>query len=412
MQIRSILHCDLNNFYASVECLLRPDLKGKPVAVCGAPEERHGIILSKSQEAKAYGVRTAETIWEAKAKCPGLICVQPHYELYAKYSNEAKAIYNNYTDYIEPFGIDECWLDVTGSKILGTGLEIAHKIREEVKQKTGGLTISVGVSFNKPFAKLGSDLKKPDAVTEISQENFKTLIWPLPAQELFMIGRKTGEALKKLNIFTIGQLASAGCNLMKEKFGVNGLKMIESAKGLDSSPVARITEAKIAKSVGHGTTTSKDLETYDEAERVIFMLSDMVGARLRRYGLAGKTACLDLRYNDLTHISRQLTLPSYVFTAKALADGAVSLLHENWQPGVDLPLRTITVSIANLCPLSDNLQQNLFKPFSEKDEKAESAIDKIRGKHGFDAITRGNTLNIPFAEHRGNDEDDLLPFKR
>ena len=411
MNSRAILHCDLNNFYASVECVLNPSLIGVPIAVCGNPEARHGIVLAKNQLAKKAGVKTAEAIWEAKLKCPDLVCVPPHHDIYLKYSRRVQEIYKRYTDLVEPFGLDECWLDVTASKIFGSPLEIANLIRESVKAETG-LTISVGVSFTKVFAKLGSDMKKPDAVTVISIENYKSVAWPVPVQEMFMVGRKTAERLKKLNIFTIGDLANSDAKLLNKIFGINALKIIDSANGIEIEAVSKFTNIRDMKSVGHGTTTSEDMTNYIQAEKVIYMLSEMVATRMRRYGVIGLTVCLDLRASDLSHTSRQLTLPSPTSNSSEIANSAIILLKKHWNPNMDLPLRTLTVSTTNLLHSSDNIQSSFFDSEVEKDESLDKAMDKIRAKHGFNSILRANTTEISFAEEKKCEEDDLLPFIR
>lgn len=227
---RVILHCDMNNFYASVECMLNPELKNKPVAVCGSVEERHGIVLAKNYAAKAFGVSTGEAIWQAKQKCQDLVIVEPHYEQYIKFSKLAREIYGRYTDQIEPYGMDECWLDVTGSGCMGTGFEIADEIRRTVKFELG-LTISAGVSFNKIFAKLGSDMKKPDAITCIEADSFREKIWCLPAADLLGVGRATEKVLSGYGIHTIGELAATSDDFLKCRLGKNGLAIKKYAMG-------------------------------------------------------------------------------------------------------------------------------------------------------------------------------------
>ena len=255
---RVILHVDMNNFYASVECMLEPSLRGKPVAVCGSTEERHGIVLAKNYEAKAYGVQTAEAIWQAKQKCKNLVIVPPHYDQYLRFSNKARKIYERFTDKIEAYGMDECWLDVTGC-YLGSGPEIADIIRRTIKFELG-LTVSVGVSFNKIFAKLGSDMKKPDAVTVIERHAFKEKIWSLPAEDLLGVGRATKKKLQKFGIKTIGELAGAPEDLMRREFGKNGVLLQQFARGNDMSEVKPCDYVMPIKSIGHGITTVQDLE--------------------------------------------------------------------------------------------------------------------------------------------------------
>ncbi|MDO4552747.1 MAG: DNA polymerase IV, partial [Bacillota bacterium] len=256
---RTILHCDMNNFYASVELLSHPELAGRPVAVCGNPENRHGIILAKNGEAKAFGVVTAETVWQARKKCPGLVLLPPHHSRYARYSRLINEIYRQYTDMVEPLSIDESFLDVTGSlKLFGSGREIADKIRQQVKQEHG-LTLSAGVSFNKLFAKMGSDYKKPDATTEITRENYQSLLWPLPVRQFYSVGGATAEKLREMGIRTIGDLARTDRQLLLAALGKNGGQLHDYANGLDQRPVALFEERRKMKSVGNGVTFRRDL---------------------------------------------------------------------------------------------------------------------------------------------------------
>ena len=271
----------MNSFYASVECMLNPSLKGKPVAVGGSAESRHGIILAKSQEAKACGVKTGEALWQAREKCSDLIIIEPHYEEYMKYSEKAHEIYRRYTDLIEPFGLDECWLDVTSSlSLFGSGAVIAESIRETVKFELG-LTVSIGVSFNKIFAKLGSDLKKPDAVTCIEKANFREKIWPLPASDLLGVGRATTKKFESCGIITIGDLAKTDVDFLRRRFGKCGEQLWVYANGLDSSRVKHDSYLREIKSIGHGITCVSDLVSTDEVWKVFLQLSQDVSRRLK-----------------------------------------------------------------------------------------------------------------------------------
>lgn len=266
---RTILHCDMNNFYASVECMLNPKLKGHPVAVGGDVENRHGIILAKNYEAKKFGIQTGEALWQAKQKCRNLIIVPPHYEEYLKYSRLAHSIYEDYTDLIEPYGMDEVWLDITGStKLFGNGEKVANELRERIKFELG-LTISVGVSFCKVFAKLGSDMKKPDAVTVIPKDSFREVIWNLPASDLLGVGRSTDKFLSSYGIHTIGELANAYPDLIQRKLGKNGMMLLAFANGEDRSRVAPQDYEPPMKSVGHGITTVQDLENNAEVAKTL-----------------------------------------------------------------------------------------------------------------------------------------------
>ena len=280
---RVILHCDMNGFFASVELLDYPQLRDKPMAVCGNPDNRHGIILAKNEIAKQYGVVTAETLWQAKKKCPDLQTVPPHHSKYRHYSRLINDIYLRYTDMVEPFSVDESWLDVTGSlKLFGTGRQIADEIRETVKKELG-LTLSAGVSFNKIFAKMGSDYKKPDATTVITRENFRSLLWPMEIDSLFFVGKVTARKLRDFGIRTIGDLAASDRNAMISILGKQGGVIHDYANGLDTTPVLRFDQREKIKSVGNGTTFSRNLQSRDDIKTAVTGLSDTVASRLRKY---------------------------------------------------------------------------------------------------------------------------------
>lgn len=405
-----ILHCDLNNFYASVEQVLDPSLRGKYIAVSGNPATRSGIILAKNTAAKQMGVKTGEAIWQAKQKCPQLVCVPPHFEYYVHFSKRVRSIYEQYTDKVEGFGLDECWLDVTHSKAFGTPFQIAEKIREQVRRETG-LTISVGVSFNKVFAKLGSDLKKPDATTVISRENFRQVVWPLDVQEMLFVGSSTKQKLNRMGIFSIGDLASAAQEPMRRQFGVVGDKLIACANGEDDDLVQLSTSQRQVKSVGHGTTTLRDMTCYADAETVIAVLSDMVATRLRRYGFCCSVVHLDVRRNDLSHEGKQSTIhPCCV--AKDICQTAYRLLRMVWNDKKDLPLRSLSVSVSGLTTAAEGVQMSLFDQTEEKQKQLEFYLDQIRKKFGFGAIVKGNVLNNDLVSKGMMKEEDLLPFKR
>lgn len=409
MADKIILHCDLNNFYASVECELNPEYKGQALAVSGNPEKRHGVVLAKNEIAKKFGIKTGDTIWEAKLKCPDITFVPPHFELYTKYSKQVFDIYSTYTCYVEPFGPDECWLDVTGStKLFGSGFEIAEKIRKRVKEETG-LSISVGVSFNKVFAKMASDMKKPDATTVISRENFKEKIWKLPASDMLMVGRKTAEKLAKLNIHTVGDLANADENLLTYQFGINGKKMKENANGENTESVREYVKSREIESVGHGMTATRDIKNYDDLYSMLCYLADLVATRMRKYNVKGYGVHIDLRSFELKHQSKQRKLLTPTQTAIDIANEAFSLAKEIWQ--CTPPLRTVTVSVFDLIPSDSAQQLSMFEVQDKKAENIELAMDKIRKKYGKDKIFRANTFGKDFIYDK-NDDEDFLPFKR
>lgn len=405
---RLILHCDLNNFYASVECLAHPEWKEIPLAVSGSPDKRHGVILAKNELAKKKGIKTGDTIWQAKQKEPELLCVPPHFSLYSHYSKLSFEIYTRFTSQVEPFGPDECWLDVTAStNLFGTGKQIADKIRETMKKEIG-LTCSAGVSFNKVFAKMASDLRKPDATTVVTRVNYQDVLWKLPVGDMIMVGKQTVKKLNKLNIFTVGDLANFDRTLLKSHFGIVGEKLHNYANGNDNEPVREYVESRLEKSVGHGMTATRDLNTYADAEALITYLADKVAYRMRKANLRGKGVSLGLRGFDLKHISRQKSLGYDSCSSADIRAAAISLLHENWHE--DYGLRTLTVSVFDISRI-DAVQLGLFDLKSEKAEKLEKAIDSIRKKYGEDAIYRAGIAGADFIYDK-NDDEDFLPFKR
>ena len=327
----TILHSDLNCFYASVEMMLDPRLRGKAVAVCGSTEDRHGIVLAKSELAKRAGVKTGMVNWEAKQRCPDLILVPPQYEQYLKYSKLAHEIYYRYTDMVEPFGMDECWLDCTGSRgFYGDGPRIADEIRTAMREELG-LTVSVGVSYNKIFAKLGSDMKKPDAVTVITSSDFKEKVWPLPASDLLYVGRATAKRLEGYGIHTIGDIARTPPELLRSWFGVNGLAIWKYASGTDTSRVMHKDFVSPVKSIGHGITCTADLEDEEEVWKVILELSQDIGHRLRVHKLAANGVQIAVRSNDLSGRQFQCQLPMQTQSPMEIAEAARDLFCKSYR---------------------------------------------------------------------------------
>lgn len=381
MEDRIILHSDANAFYASVECALDPALKGKAVAVCGSAEDRHGIVLAKSEPAKRMGVKTGMANWQAKRLCPELITVLPHHEIYAKFSRCLHEIYLRYTDRVEPYGLDECWLDVT--RHWKTPMQIAEEIRAAVKDELG-ITVSVGVSFNKIFAKLGSDMKKPDAVTQITRENYRSKVWRLPCSDLLFCGRATTEKLLKIGITTIGELAAYPCEYLRRRFGKNGETLWRYANGLDCSPVSRYNETEQAKSVGRGITCVSDLTDFGEANVVIVALCQEVGQRLRQMNLQAKGVQITVRDNALEFQSWQKRLMSPTQCAHTLAKEGFDLLKERyiWARNI----RALTVSAIDLECADRPEQMSFFTATDEKQRRAECAFDRIKEKFGESAI--------------------------
>ncbi len=387
MQQRAILHSDMNSFYASVEMMLDPSLRGKAVAVCGSVKDRHGIVLAKSELAKRAGVKTGMVCWEARQRCPDLVVVPPQYDEYIKYSRLAHSIYYRFTDMVEPFGMDECWLDVTASRYqCGTGMEIAEQIRAATREELG-LTVSIGVSFNKIFAKLGSDMKKPDAVTEITPENFRDKVWPLSASEMIYVGRATETKLAKYGIHTIGQVAETSPEYLKSWFGINGLALWQFANGTDQSRVMHKDFISPVKSVGHGITCTADLENEEEVFRVMLELSQDVGHRLRIHGLTARGVQLWIRANDLSGMQCQCKLPFRTQLPNELAAAGFKLFQEryHWSQNV----RAICIRAIDLVPKTEVEQLSLFvdNEKRERRDRLEDTIESLRSRFGKNAIT-------------------------
>ena len=408
MEKRIILHCDCNSFFASVETALNPAYRDVPMAVCGSTEDRHGIVLAKNELAKKYGIKTAETVYSAKKKCPWLAIASPHYAEYEKYSRLANEIYSRYTDMVEPFGIDESWLDVTASRVFGSGLDIAEKIRTDIKRELG-ITVSIGVSFNKVFAKLGSDYKKPDAITVIDENNFKTIVYPLPVSDLLFVGKKTAEQLRHMGIRTIGDLAEASPYMLRSRLGKAGEVLHAYAKGEDDVPVTR--EVADSKSVGNGYTFRHDLVTKEECRTGIEYLADEIAVRLRRKGMLASTVQLSIKDEYLRVLQRQRPLDPPSDSASSIAEVAYAILTSEWSEGK--PIRMLTVTAQNLIKKeSAALQIDMFGDREDKQRekmsKKDSAMDEIRSKYGAFSITRASIINndmgISYKSQR-NDKD-------
>jgi len=385
---RTIFHCDLNNFYASVECLHHPEYRNIPIAVGGDVEKRHGIILAKNMLAKKAGVTTGEALWQAKLKCPDLTLVKPNFSQYLRFSGLVRKIYAEYSDRIESFGIDEVWIDVT--EIVGRYAspraladEIRNRIREEV-----GITASIGVSFNKVFAKLGSDYKKPDATTVITRENMKEIVFPLPVEDLLYVGRKTTVKMHQLGIYTIGDCARYDVAILRRKFGKWGEYIWTFANGLENSPVLKEGREPMVKSVGNSTTAPRDLKNLDDVRIVCYVLSESVAARLREAGLRCMTVAVSIRDNDLEGCVRQMKLPCPSDLSDEIAKAAMALFQEN----VDFqkPLRSIGVKAADLCVGEVPLQLSIFEDQEKREENLalEKTIDGIRRRFGAQSIQR------------------------
>jgi DNA polymerase-4 len=385
---RRILHADFNSFYASVACFLDPALRPHPVAVAGNPEARHGIILAKNELAKRFGVKTGEAIWEAKQKCPLLITVKPDFAQYQKFSALGRSIYGEYSDRVEAFGLDENWIDVTGSTSdMADAHRLAQVIRGRIRDELG-ITVSIGVADNKVFAKLGSDIKKPDAVTLVSPDNYQSVAWPLPARDLLYVGRATEAKLLKYGIVTIGDLATTPEAFLRAQFGKAGTMLYAFANGLDIAPVAPTVDQQPVKSVGNGLTTPRDLVNDGDVYLTISMLAESVAMRLREHGMRAKTASLGVRDSGLVSFIRQTKLSKATNITIEISRACMALFREHytWQA----PIRSLTVSCSDLVSMDCPVQLSLFDDEAprKKAEAAEVAVDDIRRRFGYRAIGR------------------------
>lgn len=394
MEQRIILHSDANSFFASVAAAEDPSLNGKAVAVCGAVEERHGIVLAKSEKAKKAGVYTGQTVGEALKACPKLCVVPPDYGLYVRYSERLKRIYARFSDRIEPFGLDECWLDVGPAiKKPEDGRLAADMIREQVKRELN-ITVSVGVSFNKVFAKLGSDLKKPDGTTLITPDGFRAMLWPLPVESLFGVGGATRRALNRYGIFTLGQLAACDRLFLKEALGKSGETLWAYANGLDTSPVVTANEAPPIKSVGHGTTPPRDIKSNDEAYRLMIALCQDIGTRLRQYKMRCNGVCVSARDTRLNVRSMQAAMERATDNSGDIARAAYGVFCG--QGGVKEPLRSLTVTAIRLESSETPFQTDLFSnPVRlERRSRLDRTVDAIRARYGKGAIMPASILTF------------------
>lgn len=405
MKERAILHSDANCFYASVEMVLDPSLRGKAVAVCGSTDDRHGIVLAKSEKAKKAGVKTGMANWQAKELCHDLIIVPPNYDYYLKFSRHLQAIYRRYTDQVEPFGMDECWLDVTDNQ-EDPG-KIAEEIRQAVKDELG-LTVSIGVSFNKIFAKLGSDMKKPDAVTEVTRDNFKEKVWPLPCSDLLYCGRATTEKLGRSGIYTIGDIARLPVDILKCKLGKNGIMLWNYANGLDESRVAHQDYVAPVKSVGHGITCVADLTTPEEVQKVIVSLSQDIGYRLRLVQLRACAVCVSVRDNKLNWYSWQKRIENPSQDETEIARAAFDIFTSRYVWGN--PIRSLTVSAISLEHVNTPTQLGIFQDTIAQEKRATlmQTIDYIKKLYGKRAIIPAVILDEKKMP-RGMREDIIMP---
>lgn len=387
--MRTILHVDLNAFYASVEQANDLSLAGLPVAVAGDKEKRNGIILTASYEARAFGVKTGMTIGDAKKLCPNLIFVKPHFKEYMKYSMKVMEILKSFSPDVEIFSIDEAWVDVTGcERLFGSGIQIADKIRYRIRKELN-ITASVGVSYCKLMAKMASDLKKPDATSVINREDIPKIVWPLPAEDLIGVGRKMKVKLNEMGIFTIGDIANTPLKVLEQRFGKMGRYLWYFANGIDNSKVSSKEEE--IKGIGNSITTPRDVKTYGEASEVLMALCESVGKRLRDSGLEGNIVEIMIRTKDFNSFVRQRKINYYIDTAFEIHNEAIKLLHENWNE--DIPLRLLGVRVTGLKPSEGFKQMSFFEEEKRiKNERIERCMDAIREKYGYKSIYRASLM--------------------
>lgn len=379
---RIILHSDCNCFYASVEALYHPELRNKPFAVGGDPEKRHGIILTKNQLAKQCGVATGEALWQARRKCPELVVLPPRFPLYTQFSKRARTLYLQYTDQVEPFGLDEAWLDITGSVASpAAGVRTADEIRRRIREELG-ITVSVGVSWNKVFAKLGSDYKKPDATTVFLRNDWKSRIWPLPVENLLFVGRATQKKLLEYGVHTIGDLAAMPQNVLQARFGKSGAVLWNYANGLDTAPVEHWGSRAAVKSIGNSVTTPHDLTCEADVKRVFLELADSVARRLREQTFLARTVTISVRDTSLHTFTRRRTRVQYTNITREIAADALTLFQESYH--WSLPLRSIGLTVSDFTAAEACVQTNLFQDEleREREEKLDAALDSLKKRYG------------------------------
>ena len=392
---RSVLHCDANCYYASVECLYHPEIRDKPVVVGGNEETRHGIVLTGNEKAKKlYSIKTGMSLADARLLCPKLIVMPPNYPGYIRFSKMLRRIYSDYTDMIEPFGLDECWLDVTGSRLLfGSPEEIAEDIRKRVKFELG-ITVSVGVSWNKIFAKLGSDYKKPDAVTVINKDNYKKIVYPLPVSDLLMVGPATTRKLKNHGIYTIGELADAPPEMLAAFLGKMGYVLHSFANGYENASVSVSGSTPLIKSVGNGITAPRDLMNEEDIKSVQYVLAESVARRLREQGLKGRVVSIGIRDKNLFSFTRQSKLSSATNDTRKLQSTALKLFNSNYSFETMPPVRALTVSVSELCDENDSFQLDMFEDneLAERLDRLNHAVDGLKDRFGSDCVRQAFLL--------------------
>ena len=408
--MRTILHVDANSFYASCECLYRPSIREKPVAVCGDPEARHGIVLTKNQHAKKYGVQTGEAIWQAKQKCPSLVVVPPDYPLYLHMSRRMHEIFGQYSDKVESFGLDESWVEISADDMdVRKGQLVADEIRHRI-HRTLGITVSVGVADNKVMAKLGSDYKKPDATTVLPPDLYEQIVWPLPVSDLLYVGPATTRKLARIGVCTIGQLANLDESILAHKFGKIGYMLKAFALGLDTSPVKPIEVSLPIKSVGNSTTPPHDIENMTDVKELVYLLAESVATRLRENNFKARCISVSARTTELVSSSCQTTLSQSTCLAKEIAETALRLFEQRYRFG--FPFRSMGINCSQLSPLDAPVQVDMFGEDERrvKQEQLERSIDGLRSRFGHQVIRRGIVLSdLSYSEINPKEEHIIHP---
>ena len=408
--MRTILHVDANSFYASCECLYRPSIREKPVAVCGDPEARHGIVLTKNQHAKKYGVQTGEAIWQAKQKCPSLVVVPPDYPLYLHMSRRMHEIFGQYSDKVESFGLDEAWVEISADDMdVRKGQLVADEIRHRI-HRTLGITVSVGVADNKVMAKLGSDYKKPDATTVLPPDLYEQIVWPLPVSDLLYVGPATTRKLARIGVCTIGQLANLDESILAHKFGKIGYMLKAFALGLDTSPVKPIEVSLPIKSVGNSTTPPHDIENMTDVKELVYLLAESVATRLRENNFKARCISVSARTTELISSSCQTTLSQSTCLAKEIAETALRLFEQRYRFG--FPFRSMGINCSQLSALDAPVQVDMFGEDERrvKQEQLERSIDGLRSRFGHQVIRRGIVLSdLSYSEINPKEEHIIHP---
>ena len=396
---RHILHVDQNCFYASVEMQRHPELRDKPLAVCGSQEERHGIVLTANYLAKPYGVKTGMAIWQARQRCPNLVILPPDMDEYIRFSRMARDIYEDYTDQIEPFGLDESWLDVTGSVgLFGDPMSIAREISGRIKFELG-ITASIGVSDNKITAKLGSDYKKPDAITRIVADNYKEIAYPLPVEDLLYVGPATSRKLRAIGISTIGRLAECPVDVLVRRLGKMGAVLHTFANGRDVSPVQKSDHVPNIKSVGNSATTPRDLETEADVKLMLYLLAESVCARMRELVSRCTVVEIYVRDTQLNSIVRQRKLQAPSCSSQELAETGLDIFRRNYR--WDRPVRSIGLRGAGLVEAQGTVQLSLYTEDQKRDkwERIDTAVDHLRQRYGYMSVRRALMDSDPLLGH-------------